>query len=102
MTTTTPDGVSILTSRPGCHYLPDAATKRSSFKPGEAVEARTDVGRPIMLTIHGAHKAREWWTKTERGNWAILRAERPNSHAQMARMNGAARVYRRDKLGRFA
>jgi hypothetical protein len=99
---TTPDGVSTKISLPGCHYLPGDAARKSGFKPGEIVQARTDVGHPITLTIHSAHKAGEWWATTERGNWCILRARRPVTAGQMRSMNSGGRTYRRDKLGRFA
>lgn len=97
---TTPDGVSVLRSRPGCAYV--AGEKRKSFKPGEEVAAETSAGRPVSLTVHSSKKAREWWAQTETGAWFVLRAVRPTSAQQMRTMNGAQRVYRRDKRGRFA
>lgn len=97
---TTPDGVSILRSRPGCAYM--AEGKRSGYKAGETVTASTSGGRPVSLTVHSAKREREWWAQTETGTWYVLRSARPTSVAQMRTMNGAQRVYRRDKLGRFA
>lgn len=96
---TTPDGVSILVSRPGCAYA--IGRQRSGFKPGQQVDARTTMGRPVSLTIHSAKKAREWWAQSAGGAWYVLRAARPTSLQQMRTMNGPARIYRRDKLGRF-
>lgn len=96
---TTPDGVSILRSRPGCAYV--EGEKRSGLKPGTQVAAETSVGRPVTLVVHSVKKAREWWAQTETGAWFVLRAVRPTSAQQMRTMNGAQRVYRRDKRGRF-
>jgi hypothetical protein len=96
---TTPDGVSILISRPGCAYV--VGEQRSGFKPGAVVSARTSGGRDVALTVHSAKKAREWWATSESGAWYVLRSERPTSVAQMRTMNGPQRIYRRDKRGRF-
>lgn len=97
---TTPDGISILISQPGCAYA--TGPKRSGFRVGETVMAGTaGAMRPITLTIHSARKAREWWAMSESGSWWVLRSARPTSVAQMRTMNGPERRYRRDKLGRF-
>lgn len=96
---TTPDGVSILVSRPGCAYV--LGTKTTGFKAGGVVQASAGVGRVLTLTIHSAKKAREWWAMDAAGRWYVLRSQRPTSVAQMRTMNGPQRTYRRDKLGRF-